>query len=48
MPEKELKTDRLILKSITPEDRDFIFALFSSDEVNRYLFDAKLPKYIKG
>lgn len=38
---KPLETDRLILKNIAPEDRDFLFREFSNDEINRYLFDAE-------
>ncbi|HAN21058.1 MAG: GNAT family N-acetyltransferase [Clostridiales bacterium GWF2_36_10] len=37
----DLETDRLILKLISAEDRDFIFSQFSNDVVNRYLFDAE-------
>jgi ribosomal-protein-alanine N-acetyltransferase len=35
----ELETARMLLKNISVEDRDFIYAQFSDDEVNRYLFD---------
>ena len=38
---KELETNRLFLKSISPEDREFIFTVFSNDIVNEYLFDAE-------
>jgi len=38
---KELETDRLFLKNISVEDREFIFAMFSNDDVNRFLFDAE-------
>lgn len=38
---KELETERLFLKNISRSDRDFIFAQFSNDHVNRYLFDAE-------
>ena len=38
---RNLETDRLFLKNISPEDRDFIFAEFSNDIVNHYLFDAE-------
>lgn len=35
----ELETDRLYLKNISGNDRDFIFRQFSDAEVSRYLFD---------
>ena len=38
---KELKTDRLYLKNISTEDRNFIFSQFSNEKVNQYLFDAE-------
>jgi len=38
---KELETDRLILKNISSEDRDFILKQFSDDTINQYLFDAE-------
>ena len=38
---RELETDRLFLKNISPVDRDFIFTVFSNDDVNRYLYDAE-------
>lgn len=38
---KNLETDRLLLRNIETEDRDFIFHQFSNDIVNRYLFDAE-------
>lgn len=38
---RELETDRLYLKNISTNDREFIFAQFSNNEVNRYLFDAE-------
>ncbi len=37
----DLETPRLLLRSIAPEDRDFIFRQFSNESVNRYLFDAE-------
>ena len=37
----ELETERLFLKNISFNDRDFIFAEFSNDKINRYLFDAE-------
>ena len=36
-----LDTERLLLKNIGIEDRDFIFSVFSNDDVNKYLFDAE-------
>lgn len=36
-----LETERLILKNIAQEDRNFIFSQFSDDVVNKYLFDAE-------
>lgn len=36
---KELETQRLLLKNISEDDRDFIFKQFSNGVVNRYLFD---------
>ena len=44
---KELETDRLILKNISPEDNEFIYTLFSNDQVNKYLFDAEPLKCVK-
>lgn len=38
---KELETERLILKNISTEDREFIFDQFSNASVNQYLFDAE-------
>lgn len=38
---KELETDRLYLKNISMDDREFVFEQFSNSEVNRYLFDAE-------
>lgn len=36
----EIETERLFLRNISAQDRDFIFSQFSDDVVNRYLFDA--------
>jgi ribosomal-protein-alanine N-acetyltransferase len=36
-----IETERLFLKNISMDDRDFIFSQFSDDVVNRYLFDAE-------
>jgi [ribosomal protein S5]-alanine N-acetyltransferase len=38
---KQLETERLILKNIATDDREFIFSQFSDEAVNRYLFDAE-------
>lgn len=35
----DLQTQRLILKCISADDNEFILRQFSTDEVNRYLFD---------
>ena len=45
---KELETDRLYLKNISPIDKDFIFAQFSNDDINQYLFDAEPLTDIQG
>lgn len=37
----EIQTQRLLLKNIATDDRDFILKQFSDDVVNRYLFDAE-------
>jgi ribosomal-protein-alanine N-acetyltransferase len=37
----DLETERLLLKNIAMEDRNFIYSQFSDDVVNRYLFDAE-------
>ncbi|MCL2050820.1 MAG: GNAT family N-acetyltransferase [Lachnospiraceae bacterium] len=42
-----LETDRLLLKNISAADREFIFSVFSNDDVNRFLFDAEPLKEIK-
>lgn len=36
-----IETERLILKNISIDDREFIFKQFSDDVVNRYLYDAE-------
>ena len=36
-----IETERLFLKNISIDDRDFIFSQFSDDVVNRYLFDCE-------
>lgn len=45
---QELETERLILKNISREDRDFIFEQFSNDQVNKYLYDAEPLTEITG
>lgn len=45
---KDIETERLLLKNISFEDRDFIFNQFSDDVVNRYLFDAEPLTTIEG
>lgn len=37
----ELETERLILKNISKDDRDFIFHQFSNKDVTEYLLDAE-------
>lgn len=43
-----LETERLLLKNIDFDDRDFIFSQFSDDVVNRYLFDAESLTDMQG
>lgn len=43
-----IETERMILKNIAVEDRDFIFSEFSDAVVNRYLFDAEPLVDIEG
>jgi hypothetical protein len=38
---QELETERLLLKNISPADRNFIFAQFSNEKVNENLNDAE-------
>jgi len=35
---KELETEKLFLKNISSEDRNFISTVFSNDDVNKYLY----------
>jgi len=37
----DLETERLLLKNISLEDREFILSQFSNDTINRYLYDAE-------
>ena len=43
-----METDRLFLKNISSDDREFIFTVFSNDDVNKYLYDAEPLTYIYG
>ena len=43
----DLETERLLLKNISKDDRDFIFSQFSNEEVSRYLYDAEPYTSIK-
>lgn len=43
---KDLETERLYLKNINIDDKDFIFSHFTNDEVNKYLFDTEPLKDI--
>jgi ribosomal-protein-alanine N-acetyltransferase len=45
---ENLETERLILQNIGNDDRDFVFSMFSSDIVNKYLFDAEPLTDISG
>ena len=45
---KNLETERLILKNIGSDDRDFVFSQFSDEVVTRYLFDAEPLTDIAG
>ena len=43
-----LETERLQLRSISLEDREFIFSHFSDEEVTRYLYDAEPLTEMEG
>jgi ribosomal-protein-alanine N-acetyltransferase len=43
-----IETNRLILKGISVEDRDFIFSQFSDDVVTKYLYDEEPLTSILG
>lgn len=45
---RSLKTERLILKNIGIEDRNFVFQQFSDPKICRYLFDAEPLISIEG
>ena len=38
---RDLETDRLFLKNISSDDREFVFTQFTDGRVNQYLFDAE-------
>ncbi len=44
----DIETNRLILKSISAEDRDFIYSQFSDDVVTKYLYDEEPLTSILG
>jgi [ribosomal protein S5]-alanine N-acetyltransferase len=44
----DIETERLLLKNISPDDREFIFNQFTNDYINRYLFDAEPVTDING
>lgn len=43
---KDLETDRLYLKSISMEDKEFLFKQFTDNDVNEYLYDCEPMKDI--
>lgn len=45
---KSMETERLILKNISMEDREFIFSQFSDPVVTKYLFDREPLTDIEG
>ncbi len=45
---RDLETERLFLKNISADDREFVFSEFSDDSVNRYLFDMEPLTGIDG
>ncbi len=45
---KEHETERLILKNISFDDRDFIYDQFSNASINQYLYDAEPLVDIQG
>ncbi|SHK26186.1 ribosomal-protein-alanine N-acetyltransferase [Clostridium cavendishii DSM 21758] len=44
----DIETERLFLKNISMDDREFIFRQFSDDVVNRYLFDTEPLTDVEG
>ena len=45
---RELETERLLLKNISMDDREFIFDQFSNESINQYLYDAEPLVDIQG
>jgi ribosomal-protein-alanine N-acetyltransferase len=45
---KNIETNRLVLKNIDIDDRNFIFSQFSDDVINKYLFDAEPVTDMQG
>lgn len=45
---KELETERLHLKNIGSDDREFIYKQFTNDDVNKYLYDEEPLNDING
>jgi ribosomal-protein-alanine N-acetyltransferase len=45
---RNIETERLSLKNIDLEDREFIFSQFSDEAVSRYLFDAEPLTDLRG
>lgn len=43
----EIETERLLLKNISYEDREFIFQQFSNHAINEFLFDAEPLKSLE-
>lgn len=44
----DIETEKLFLKNISTDDRDFIFSQFSDNVVNRYLFDTEPLTDVEG
>lgn len=44
----DIKTERLVLKNIAIDDRNFIFSQFSDDVVTRYLYDREPVTDMEG
>lgn len=45
---QEIETERLVLKNISFDDREFMLKEFSDDAVNRYLFDIEPLSTLEG
>lgn len=43
----DLQTQRLLLRSVSPKDRNFIYEQFSNAHINRYLFDAEPLRHVE-